>query len=164
MISKLYEYVGSPALRRPDAPAGSVIATLAACEAWAALQSPEGGIVAATFVIDQSGRLLLAPRRSEHVACAGGAAVQSAGEMFFADGPLRLQEVTNQSTGYCAEPESWPAVAAALDRLPLPHPGGFTTALLFRRCVQCGQKNLVKEGWFVCGCCQADLPLAWNFA
>jgi hypothetical protein len=70
--------------------------------------------------------------------------------------------VTNQSTGYCPEPESWPAVAAALDRIPLPHPGGFTPSFIFRRCPACVQLNVVKEGDFTCAVCGADLPLRWN--
>jgi hypothetical protein len=36
-----------------------------------------------TFVIDLNGELRIAPRRSEHVACAEGHAVLSAGEMTF---------------------------------------------------------------------------------
>ena len=37
----------------------------------------------ATFVVNQDGTLMLADRSSEHVACAGGAPVCSAGEMTF---------------------------------------------------------------------------------
>ena len=120
----------------------------------------------ATFVIDTDGRLRVADRRSEHVACAGGGDVQSAGEMFFLiDGSAasKLAGVTNQSTGYCPEPESWPAVAAALDAASLPHPGGFTTEFVFRLCKACGQRNVVKEGVFECGACGRPLSAAWNF-
>jgi RNA polymerase subunit RPABC4/transcription elongation factor Spt4 len=91
--------------------------------------------------------------------------VLSAGEMFFrltAAGP-EVIEVSNQSTGYCPEPESWPAVAAALDRLGVSHPGRFTLALVFRRCPACGQRNVVKDGWFACGVCNSDLSAEWNF-
>ncbi len=123
------------------------------------------GLIAATFVIDAKGTLLLADRRSEHVACAGGGPVQSAGEMFFlvAGGHVEVVEVSNQSTGFCPEPESWPAVAVALDRAGIAHPGRFTTEVVFRRCESCGERNVVRSGWFACGACGADLPKGWNF-
>lgn len=123
------------------------------------------GLVAATFVIDARGDLLVADRRSEHVACAGGGPVLSAGEMFFGVEGDRVEvaEVSNQSTGFCPEPESWPAVAAALDRIGIAHPGRFTTEVVFRRCTACGERNVVRDGWFPCGVCGADLPAEWNF-
>ena len=91
-------------------------------------------------------------------------AVLSAGEMFFlAKGDrIEVAEGSNQSTGFCPEPGSWPAVAAALGRTRVGHPGRFTTAMVFRRCGRCGERNVVKDGWFVCGVCGADLPAAWN--
>jgi transcription initiation factor TFIIIB Brf1 subunit/transcription initiation factor TFIIB len=33
----------------------------------------------------------------------------------------------------------------------------------FRRCPACGERNIVKDDWFVCGVCGADLPTVWNF-
>jgi hypothetical protein len=54
-------------------------------------------------------------------------------------------------------------VAAALGRLGVPHPGRFTTAVVFRRCETCGERNVVKDGWFVCGVCGSELPPQWNF-
>jgi hypothetical protein len=36
--------------------------------------------------------------------------------------------------------------------------------IMFRRCEKCGERNVVKEGWFVCGVCRTDLPAKWNFA
>lgn len=52
-----------------------------------------------TFVIDLDGKLRLADRNSEHVACAGGGPVLAAGEMtFLADGPdLEVVDVNNNS-------------------------------------------------------------------
>lgn len=121
--------------------------------------------LAVTFVIDEIGRLLIADRRSEHVACAGGGDVLSAGEIYFGfdGGRVRVEEVTNQSTGYCPEPESWPAVAAALERAEIAHPSEFTTAYVFRRCDACGQRSIVKDSWFQCDVCGASLPRHWNF-
>ncbi|WP_431952481.1 hypothetical protein [Actinacidiphila sp. bgisy167] len=115
-----------------------------------------------TYVVDPAGTLLLAPRRSEHVACAGGGPVLAAGEIAFAareDGGWEVSEVSNQSTGYCPDPEpSWPALAAALDRAGLARPGWFTQAVVFRHCPRCGERNLVKDDDFTCALCAAPLP------
>ncbi|SNT28619.1 hypothetical protein SAMN05421812_104249 [Asanoa hainanensis] len=107
----------------------------------------------------------MAPRQSEHVACAAGQDVLAAGEITFgenSDGYF-VEAVSNQSTGYCPDPDCWPAVAEALDRLDLPHPGGFTAPLTFRRCPACGERNIVRDADFTCALCAADLPAAWNF-
>jgi hypothetical protein len=149
-------------------PAGMRIASIADVIAWveATHQRPDPtGLIAATFVIDAQGELLLADRRSEHIACAAGGPALSAGEVFFeiAGNRVAVVEVSNQSTGFCPEPESWPAVAAALDRAGVVHPGRFTNQILFRRCAHCAQRNIVKDAWFVCGECGAELPAEWNF-
>lgn len=118
-----------------------------------------------TFVIDLEGTLRLAPRRSEHVACAGGRPVLSAGEITFEEAPggWEVTSASNQSTGYCPEASSWPAVARPLDRIGVPHPGRFTDELTFRRCPRCGERNLVRDGDFTCAICDAELPATWNF-
>jgi hypothetical protein len=118
-----------------------------------------------TFVIDGDGFLRLAHRRSEHVACAGGEEVLSAGEMTFGwnSKGLGLESVSNQSTGYCPEPESWTAVELALKKLGLDPPYGFSSEFIFRRCPQCFQTNLVKDSHYFCGVCEAELPKDWNF-
>jgi len=115
--------------------------------------------VIATFVIDEEGFLAVADRHSEHVACAGGEAVLSAGELTFeiAEGKVSVPLATNQSTGYCPDPDSWPAVQRALDRAQIAHPDGFTTEFIFRRCKSCGTLNIIKDGWYVCAECDADL-------
>ena len=43
-------------------------------------------------------------------------------------------------------------------------PAGFDCAFVYRRCPRCGQTNVIKEEWFVCACCDCELPRAWNFA
>jgi hypothetical protein len=118
-----------------------------------------------TFVIDLQGDLRLAPRRSEHVACAGGGPVLSAGEITFAEGPggWEATEVSNQSTGYCPEASSWPVVGRALDRAGVAHPGRFTDEFVFRRCPRCGERNVVKDDYFTCAVCGGELPAWWNF-
>jgi hypothetical protein len=126
--------------------------------------SPENTIVA-TFIIDTDGQLWISDRHSEHVVCARGGDVLSAGEITFAIHKQRVEvvEITNQSTGYCPEPESWSAVAAALEKTGLPFPAEFTTAYLFRRCEKCGTTNIVKDNWFECGVCGAALSKTWNY-
>ena len=111
-------------------------------------------------------RLRLAPRRSEHVDCAAGQHVLAAGEVLFArdGGGWCVSEISNQSTGYCPDPDSWPAVAMALDRIGPAHPGDFTHKVIFRRCPACGQLNIVRDGHFACAVCDGDLPAHWNIS
>jgi hypothetical protein len=104
----------------------------------------------------------LAPRRSEHVACAGGRDVLAAGEIRL-DGACAVAEVTNNSTGYCPPEDCWEAVRLALDAAGMQHPSGFTFVAHFRRCPRCRERNLVKDDWYVCAMCDAELPFEWNF-
>ncbi|HEX8913442.1 MAG TPA: hypothetical protein VF796_13860 [Humisphaera sp.] len=171
-MTRTYHYVGPQDVRARAAghAAGAIVLKAADLLAWAkafGLAAGRGEAIPATFVVDAEGRLRVADRRSEHVECAGGGGdVLSAGEMFFAiDGcDVRVEEVSNQSTGYCPESESWPAVAEALERAGIEHPGGFTTVCVFRRCEACGERSIVKDGWFQCDVCGAKLPVDWNFA
>ena len=170
-MTRTYRYVGPPEVRARVAgqAAGVVVASAADVLVWVRTSDQVADryeAVAATFVVDAEGRLRVADRRSEHVACAGGGDVLSAGEMFFAINgrDVRVEEVSNQSTGYCPEPESWPAVESALDRSGIAHPGGFTSVCIFRRCEACGERNIVKDGWFQCDVCGAKLSEEWNFA
>ncbi|WP_158845314.1 hypothetical protein [Streptomyces sp. NRRL WC-3742] len=125
-FGRAYRYVGPPELREAGGAPGTPVRTAGEFAAWA------GTVGVAeepfTFVVDLGGALRLAPRRSEHVACAGGEPVMGAGEIGFqvAAGGWEVAAVSNQSTGYCPDLVSWPAVAAALERIGLPHPGGFT--------------------------------------
>lgn len=167
---KLYHYVGPQNIqsRVTGAPPGMKIESVHDLNDWlheAEQQQDRQGEFAVTFVVDEQGSLRVADRGSEHVACAGGGPVLSAGEMFLvlSEDCLRVGEISNQSTGYCPEPESWPAVVAAVERIGLPHPGRFTQEIIFRRCPACGERSIVKDGWFVCGLCGADLPATWNF-
>lgn len=120
--------------------------------------------ITATFVVDTSGRLRLADRHSEHVACAGGAPVLAAGEVALCihEGCVAVEAVSNQSTGYCPEPESWPALASVLSNLNIEAPTGYTTVLVFRRCPRCGQINVIKDCLFECAVCGSLLPAFWN--
>jgi hypothetical protein len=131
---------------------------------WASARTAEELTEPFTFVVDIAGVLRLAPRRSEHVVCAGGGEVLSAGEMSFHEesGRLVVDEVSNQSTGYCPDSGSWPVVSAALDRAGIAHPAGFTQDVVFRRCPSCQQVNVVREQDFVCVFCDELLPREWN--
>jgi len=136
---------------------------------WLRAFLPRGrtqGEIPVTFIIDPEQELWIADRRSEHVACADGGDVLAAGEMIFSVTGMRVEvvEITNQSTGYCPEPESWGMVAAVLDHLGIPHPDCFTAEFHFRRCDHCQTITLIKEGVFECAVCNSPLPPDWNFA
>ena len=152
-----YRYVGPKEIAEQLGPPGAVISSAADLAAW--LRTADEP--AATFVVGLDGALRIADRRSEHVACAGAREVLAAGEMYFAG--ARISRVTNQSSGFCPEPASWPAVAAALDRAGISHLGRYTDAFEFRRCDACGERNIVKDDDFTCAMCGRELPRAWNF-
>ena len=167
---RTYQYIGPDYLLKTaaDASTGETITSAGDASSWLNRHSADAGpdgLTPATFVITApEGSLLLAPRRSEHVHCARGHGVLSAGEMFFriTRRGIIVEQVTNQSTGYAPEPGSWPAVAAALDALGIPRPNDFEPAFEFRRCPQCQQLCLIKEGDFTCPVCGTDLPAEWN--
>lgn len=166
---RMYRYIGPKEIAvrvQPDR-RGTPIHSASDVVRWVTDSQQEldaDGCVIATFVVDESGTMRVADRRSEHVACAGGQRVLSAGEMTFdlSGRVARVSGVSNQSTGYCPEPESWPAVAAVLAAAGLDAPPGFTLACVFRRCVGCGMRNLVKDGLFECGVCDRKLPPEYN--
>ncbi|MFI6875040.1 hypothetical protein ACIBL6_16550 [Streptomyces sp. NPDC050400] len=143
---------------------GYRIGTAADFDRWIAERSAQELAEPFTYVIGTDGVLRLAPRRSEHVVCAGGEMVLGAGEIGFVQerGRWGVREVTNQSTGYCPDVASWAAVAGALDGIGLGRPDRFTHEVVFRRCPGCQEHNIVREGDFVCVFCGSDLPATWN--
>ncbi|GAA4985782.1 hypothetical protein [Kitasatospora paranensis] len=161
-----YRYVGPAELAALAGPGreGRRIRSPAGLAGWAAERGPQECGEPFTFVVDTAGVLRLAPRRSEHVVCAGGEAVLSAGEMALrqVSGRWTVDGVSNQSTGYCPDTRSWPAVAEALEHAGIDHPGGFTHEVVFRRCPGCRQLAIVREEDFVCVFCEAPLPPQWN--
>lgn len=128
-----YRYVGPPGLAVRARPGPDVITVTSAqiLVRWLASRPAEELCEPFTFVIGLDGQLRLAPRRTEHVDCAAGQLVLAAGEMLFAreGASWSVSEISNQSTGYCPEPDSWPVVASALGRIGLAHPGDFTHKL-----------------------------------
>ena len=161
----LYSYVGSESIRRAVAkmPPGTPITDLEVLLDWVEARS-YGDDLTATFTITPRHIMQLAERRSEHVACAAGGPVAGAGEITFSQerGSWFVSEITNQSTGFCPDPSCWNAVARVLDAIGIEHPGRFTRAYDFRRCDACGELALVKEQWFVCAHCEAELPRDYN--
>ena len=169
MSYREYKYVGpieileSARLQPAGVPIESVDKVLTWLESRPTENLPDGSWIA-TFTISIDCVLSLAPRRSEHVACAGGGPVLSAGEITFADSSPEVIAITNQSTGFCPEPNSWEVVERVLDEIGFKHPGEFTNQVIFRRCESCGERNIVKDAWFFCELCEAKLPEFWNFA
>ncbi|GLW27777.1 hypothetical protein [Actinoplanes regularis] len=161
-----YRYVGPAELCGQAIVVDAVVAgTYAVLANWLAGREKRELAEPFTFVVALDGVLRLAPRRGEHVALAGGRDVLAAGEVRFGSAGTgwRVAEVTNQSTGYCPDPDSWPAMGRALDGLGVPHPGEFTDKVIFRRCPACGERNIVRENDFVCALCDGALPAEWNF-
>jgi len=166
-ILKSFKYVGPEEIRirSGHAPGGTPITSKSALLEWfkrsdTDMNAEDGW---ATYVVNLEGTLLVAPRRTEHVACAQGAQVQAAGEIQF-DEQGNVIEVTNHSTGYCPAEDCWDPVRSALDKADLDRPDEFTILVLFRRCTHCGQRNLIKDDWYRCEVCDAELPGEWNFA
>jgi hypothetical protein len=166
-VGRVYRYVGGAELALRQGPAsGAPIASRSDLDHWLGGQDRRDLREPFTFVVDLEGRLRLAPRRTEHVACAGGGHVLAAGEISWVpddENEWTVGEVSNQSTGYCPDPDCWDALAAALDRAGLRHPGRFTHPVTFRRCEACGQRNIVRDAVFACAVCDAQLPAQWNF-
>ena len=167
-MMRLYAYVGPPEIRsQADAgiPRLQVTPDQRLRDLRKALELGDGAdALILTFVVDAEGRLWVSDRHAEHVACARGADILAAGELTLADDAgLRVIAATNQSTGYCPEPESWQALAAALRSAGIPHPPGFEHAFEFRRCVRCQATVLIKDDVFECTECGAPLSPSWNF-
>jgi hypothetical protein len=167
MQTRRYCYVGPNDLRY-QAVAGWAVTldAAAALDDWLRTLDREERGEPVTFVIALDGMLRLAPRRSEHVTLAGGQDVLAAGELRFAstEAGWIIAEATNQSTGYCPDPDCWLAVGIALDRLGIRHAGEFTDKVVFRRCPDCGARNIVRDDDFTCALCDSALPKLWNFS
>ena len=165
---RLYRYVGPEAIRSrsASAPGGTPIERQEALRAWLDGQDVPRSVVqvVATFVIDPEGVLRLADRRSEHVACAVGGPVLSAGEMFFSSRgkppPSRRSEPLDRLLPRARVVAcGWRGPGP--DRSPPPRP--VHDRVVFRRCPHCGERNVVKDGWLECEVCGGELPEVWNF-
>jgi len=142
---------------------------MAAVVSWSEMFLPSGrkrGTIPATFIIDTNEWLWIADRHSEHVGCADGGDVLAAGEIVFsrAADQIWIEEISNQSTGYCPEPESWVILSQVLGRLGMKYPSSFTAAFIFRRCDHCKTINIIKDDVYECAVCDAPLSQVWNCA
>ena len=164
-----YFYVGSQEIRKKvdKRYEGCTITHVKDVKAWVAdtNQDLRHGMVIATFIINEQEHLVISDRHSEHVMCAGGRNVLSAGEITFSfeDGEILVSDISNQSTGYCPKPTSWEVVETVLDKIGLEHPPYFTRAYEFRYCEKCDSKNLIKEDIYECAVCGSELDLEWSF-
>lgn len=157
----LYRYVGSRSVAER---CGYTVRGSPVCAPEDFLPWLESSEVTVTFVVNEQGALLIADRHSEHVACAGNRPVRAAGEMTFVrdGGRIAITRISNQSTGYCPEPESWDSVVDALQAVGLEPTGGFDPRCEFRRCLKCRSLNLVKDRVFECAVCETALPTEYN--
>jgi hypothetical protein len=67
-----YRYLGPADVAARDAPPGRPIRSAADLRDWLAGAEPRDRAEPFTFVVGVDAVLRLAPRRSEHIACAGG--------------------------------------------------------------------------------------------
>ncbi|MBN8613812.1 MAG: hypothetical protein J0L92_24665 [Deltaproteobacteria bacterium] len=159
-MSTRYPYVGPERIRVAalEQPEGTPMRSHDDLERWARDRATGELRAPFTYVVEVEGWLRLAPRESEHVACAGGREVLGAGELVLArdGGRWCVAEITNQSTGYCPDPTSWTAIAAALDRAGIARPPRFTVAFAFRWCA-CGALTVIKDDDYTCAACAAAL-------
>ncbi|QUY44059.1 hypothetical protein HRE53_20460 [Acaryochloris sp. 'Moss Beach'] len=167
MLHREYQYVGPAEIHdiARTQPAGTSILCADDLCHWltsTATEKTQEGSWIATFTIGVNETLRLATRRSEHIACAAGGPVLSAGEITI-DQNHEIATISNQSTGFCPEPESWWVVESVLNRIGIKHPGRFTDVIVFRLCPNCNACNIVKDAWFYCQLCDAKLPERWNF-
>jgi len=156
----VFRYVGPPELAAASWSSTTGAAIHTYDDLLAFLQTADDGW--ATYVV-VDGVMRLADRRSEHVDCAQGKPVQAAGELQFDDDGAVLF-VSNQSTGYCPDVVCFDVVQSVLLAIGVAAPSTWTYPAVFRRCERCGERNLVKDGWFVCAVCENELPRVFNFA
>jgi hypothetical protein len=139
---RLYPYVGRAELREPGRePSCIAIALQAMLAAWLDGRGRDELAEPFTFTASANGDLLLAPRRSEHVHCAGGRSSWPSAKSLSAKtgrrggpSPSPIIPPATHSTGDCPAPESRPAAAAALDRAGIARPPGYYPVVVFRRC------------------------------
>jgi len=161
-----YEYVGPKEifdLIKPELK-GTKIEDCKEIIDWIRLNSkitkPES-LTVCTFVINMKGSLLIADRHSEHVQCALGENVLGAGEIGFiigSQGSVKVESITNQSTGYCPSSNCWDEVSKALTKIDgLIIPDKFEPSFTFSYCSRCKQRQIVRDDFYYCAICGEEL-------
>ena len=167
---KLYDYVGPASIRASasfDTPRHAVRDSKGIV-VWATERlgfTNRDRQMTFTYVVQPLAQLYLADRRSEHIACARGGAVLTAGEITFErhGSDLILIETSNLSTGFCPESTSWPSLSVALVTAGFPAIECFTQPFEFRLCVTCQQTCVIKDDTYDCPSCFGSLPRDWNY-
>lgn len=146
-----YRYIGPPDLIPKGAfPPRTLVDSRNTLKNWITDHADEIDIednIAATFIVDINYLLWIADRSSEHVECARESDVLSAGEIFstYLNGEPAIDHITNQSTGYCPEPESYPAIKRALYTTDISYPASYEPEFIFRLCTKCEAKDSQKR-------------------
>lgn len=165
-MPEFYEYIGPQEILEQIKPEfqGKRITTIQDIYHWISKHHNKpkiGKIVICTFIINLEGQLVIADRHSEHVQCALGEAVKSAGEISFLiekQQQVSVEMITNQSTGYCPSANSWMAVELALENIEgLNVPNGFEPKFVFSYCPNCQTRQIVKEAFYYCPMCEQSL-------
>ncbi len=166
-----YPYIGPISIlqRIQEQHQGTLITSIQDIENWLKENNQRGddyGNIVVTFVILPHYELRISDRHIEHVQCANGSEVLSAGEMTFAIDKKKvfsISQITNQSTGYCPAIESWQHVEKAIQTLDLPKPIQFEPAYLFSYCESCQSLKIIKDEDYFCYTCQVALMTSKAF-
>jgi hypothetical protein len=161
----MYHYIGAKEiLKQVDiTKIGKIISSQSDVKNWIIETNQTCNVnneIIATFVIDLCENLRINDRRSEHIVCANGENILSAGEITFQikhNQIISISQITNLSTGYCPSIKSWYFVEKALSKITIEFPPFFTTKFIFRICENCGDINLIKDSFFVCINCEKEL-------
>lgn len=163
----LYSYIGPKEIKDSisSGAAGCAISAVEDLVSWITSRPLDERSQPFTYTVGEDEVFRIAPRRSEHVACAGGREVLAAGEISFelTSNPVTVSDVSNHSTGFCPDLVSWQPLEDCLRRIGVRCPPHFTESQIFRKCPICRERNLVKEAHFYCVFCGGSLPRHWNF-
>ena len=169
MIHKLpttYEYIGPSDILKRIKPQykGATVTSIQDIKDWINHHQPTakaGTILTCTFIINLDDQLVITDRHAEHVQCALGNLVKSAGEINFyiaKRNKIQIDSITNQSTGYCPHATSWKSVKIALEKVfDTNIPDGFDPEFIFSYCSQCQTRQIVKDEFYFCPTCHGTL-------
>ena len=119
------------------------------------------GLIIATFIINLENKLLINDRHSEHVQCANGENILSAGEIGFVVKNTKVEGIefiSNQSTGYCPSSRSWDKVEKAINEIEgIEVPKEFEPKFEFSYCSNCQSLKIVKDEYYYCHRCDNEL-------